>query len=159
MSPVKRNTLLWYFLRAPVYAYRWRLGWLLGHRFLLLCHTGRRTKHRHQTVLEIMEYRKAGPEAIVMSGFGANSNWLLNIEAIPDEEVLIATQRFHAVHRMLDTAEAVAVVKGYERRNRFAAPIVRGVLKRLLGWNYRGSDADRESLVQQLPLVAFRPRS
>src|SRR5215469_3700219 len=29
--------------RVPVYLYWWKCGWLLGHRFLLLNHTGRRT--------------------------------------------------------------------------------------------------------------------
>jgi hypothetical protein len=32
------------------------------------------------------------------------------------------------------------------------------VLSRLLGWRYRGSGADHVRLVQQLPLIAFRPR-
>jgi hypothetical protein len=54
------NAALRRLLRAPVYLYRWRLGWLLGRRFLLLIHVGHRTVgHRtarqHETVLEIVE--------------------------------------------------------------------------------------------------------
>jgi hypothetical protein len=46
---------------------------------------------------------------------------------------------------------------GYEQRNRLAAPLVRMVLSRLVGWRYDGSDAARHRLVRELPLVAFRP--
>jgi deazaflavin-dependent oxidoreductase (nitroreductase family) len=146
-------------LRAPVYLYRWRLGPLFGKRFLLLTHTGRRTGIRHQTVLEVMEYREAGPEAVVMSGFGRNSDWLRNIEKTPNEEVIIVSRHFQASHRFLAEEEAVNVVRNYERRNRLVASLVRWVLSRLLCWQYRGSTDDRRRLVGQLPLIAFRPRS
>lgn len=143
--------------RAPVYLYRWKCGRLLGHRFMLLTHTGRRTGLRRHTVLEVMEYRQDGPEAVVMSAFGPNANWLRNIEATAGAEVVIGSQHFRAAHRLLDKEEAVAVITGYERHNRFIAPIVRAVLSLLLGWRYRGSTSDRRRLVTQLPLIAFRP--
>ncbi len=146
-------------LRAPVYLYRWRCGRVLGHRFLLLIHTGRRSGRRRETVLEVMEYRKAGPELVVMSAFGRHADWLRNIEAAPDPEVVSGGERFVAAYRFLDAREAIGVVEGYERRNRIMAPLIRLVLSRLLGWSYRSSDSDRARLVTQLPLVAFRPRS
>jgi deazaflavin-dependent oxidoreductase (nitroreductase family) len=158
MSAIHKKSVLWHLLRAPVYLYRWRLGPLFGKRFLLLTHTGRRTGVRHQTVLEVMEYRKAGPEAVVMSGFGRDSDWLRNIETTPNEEVVIGSAHFQASHRFLGEEEAVNVVRNYERRNRLMVPLVRWVLSRLLGWRYRGSEDDRRRLVGQLPLVAFRPR-
>jgi deazaflavin-dependent oxidoreductase (nitroreductase family) len=159
MAAIKPKGTLRYFLRAPVYLYRWRCGCLLGNRFLLLTHIGRRTGLRHQTVLEVMEYRKEGPEVVVMSGFGRNADWLRNIEATPDPEVVVGSQRFIAAHRILDEEEAIRVVRGYEQRNRFMAPIVRCVLSRLLGWRYHGTEIDCGRLVAELPLIAFRPRS
>lgn len=154
---VTMNSVVRYFLRVPVHVYRWRLGRLLGRRFLLLTHIGRRTGRRHQTVLEVMEYHHDGPEAVVMSGFGRNAEWLRNIEAATGEEITIGAQHFAAVHRFLSDDEATKVVSGYEHKNWFMAPIIRHVLSRLLGWRYRGSEADRLRLVRQLPLVAFRP--
>jgi deazaflavin-dependent oxidoreductase (nitroreductase family) len=144
------------FLRAPVHLYRWKCGWLLGHRFLLLIHVGRRTGKRHYTVLEVMQYRKEGLEAVVMSAFGRRANWLCNIEAMPGPAVAIGAQRFTAAHRFLDEEEAVRVMTGYEQRNWFIAPIVRLMLSRLLGWRYDGSNGARHRLVRQLPLIAFR---
>jgi deazaflavin-dependent oxidoreductase (nitroreductase family) len=159
MSAVHKNSVLRHLLQAPVYLYRWRLGPLFGKRFLLLTHTGRRTGIRHQTVLEVMEYREVGPEAVVMSGFGWNSDWLRNIEATPNDEVVIGFRHFLASHRFLSEEEGVNVVRNYELRNRFMTPLVRRVLSQLLGWRYRGCEGDRRRLVAQLPLIAFRPRS
>jgi deazaflavin-dependent oxidoreductase (nitroreductase family) len=143
---------------APVHLYRWKYGWLLGRRFLLLNHTGRRTGLRRHTVLEVLEYRENGPEAVVMSAFGPEASWLRNIEATPDAEVVIGARRFAAAHRFLDIEEAAEVIARYERRNRLLAPIIRAVLSHLLGWHYRSSTEDRQRLVSQLPLVTFRPR-
>ncbi len=132
---------------------------MLGTRFLLLTHVGRRSGRRYQTVLEILEYRDEGPEAVVMSGWGPNADWLRNIQAGSSPEVTIGSRRFVAAHRILGEEEAMKVVERYERRNRFTAPIARAVLSRLLGWHYQGSARDRRRLVGQLPLIAFRPRS
>jgi hypothetical protein len=73
--------------------------------------------------------------------------------------VVIGSRRFVATYRVLGEGEAVNVVRGYEQRNRFMAPILRSVLSRLLGWRYHGSEPDRRRLVAQLPLIAFRARS
>jgi len=149
--------MLWYLFRAPVYLYRWRLGWLFGHRCLLLTHFGRRTGLKRQTVLEVVEYRKEGPEVVVVNGFGRDSDWVRNIEARGDEEVAVGSHRFVAEHRFLGEEEAMRVIQGYEHRNRLIAPIVRAGLSWLLGWQYRGTENDRRQLVRQLPLIAFRP--
>jgi deazaflavin-dependent oxidoreductase (nitroreductase family) len=145
-------------LRAPAYLYRWRLGWLFGHRFLLLVHVGRRSGTRRCTVLEIVEYRPERPEAVVISAFGSNADWLRNIEAASHPEVMIGSQRFTAVHRRLGPDEAECVLAGYERRNRLAAPIIRAVLSRLLDWRYDSSAEHRRRLAAQLSLIAFRPQ-
>lgn len=159
MAAIKKGGMLWYLLRVPVFLYRWHLGWLLGHRLLLLTHIGRRTGLRRQTVLEVVEYRKQGPEVVVANGFGPNSDWIRNIEAKPGEEVTVGSQHFIASHRWLGEEEAMRVIQGYERRNRFIAPIVRAGFSWLLGWPYHGGENERRQLVTQLPLLAFRPRS
>ena len=158
MSSTLPRRVLRRLLHAPVYLYRGGVGRLFGRRFLLLTHVGRRTGLRRQTVLEVMEYRDDGPEMVVMSGFGAKSDWLQNIETNPDVRVEIGSENLVAAYRFLNEQEAMSVVAGYEQRNRLMLPIIRWVLSRLLGWQYRGSDADRRRLVGQLPLIAFRPR-
>jgi deazaflavin-dependent oxidoreductase (nitroreductase family) len=124
---------------------------------MLLIHIGRRTGLRRNTVLEVMEYREEGPEAVVMSAFGRNADWLHNIEATPGPEVVIGSQHFVAAHRFLDQEEAMSVITGYERRNWFIAPIIRAVLSRLAGWRYDSSEGARRRLLGRRPLIAFRP--
>jgi deazaflavin-dependent oxidoreductase (nitroreductase family) len=151
------RTLRWLF-RTPAHLYRWKCGWLLGHRFMLLGHIGRHTGLHRQTVLEVMEFRTEGPEAIVMCAFGVSAHWFRNIEATPELDVRIGRRHFSAVYRTLAAEEAASVVKGYEQRNKFIAPIVRAVLSRLLGWHYDGSERACRRLVTQLPLIGFSPR-
>ena len=37
--------------------YRWRLGWLFGHRFALLTHEGRRSGKTYRTALWVYRYQ------------------------------------------------------------------------------------------------------
>jgi deazaflavin-dependent oxidoreductase (nitroreductase family) len=156
---MKKTGVMRSIFRAPVYLYRWHLGWLLGHRLLLLNHTGRRSGLRRQTVLEVVDYRKLGPEVVVVSAFGRDADWLRNIEAKPDEEVTVGTEHFAASHRILSESEAMSVIQGYEHRNRFIGPVVRAGLSWVAGWPYGSTRDDRRRFVQQLPLIGFSPRA
>jgi hypothetical protein len=49
-------------LRLPILLYRLHLGWLLGHRFLLLTHVGRKSGLQRRTVLEVVRILLANPE-------------------------------------------------------------------------------------------------
>jgi deazaflavin-dependent oxidoreductase (nitroreductase family) len=73
--------------RAPVWLYRGRLGGLLGGRFLLLTHTGRRTGLARQAVLEVVDRDPETGGWLVASGYGRRSDWLRNITAHPHVEV------------------------------------------------------------------------
>ena len=48
--------LLRFLLRLPIWLYQLHLGFLLGHRFLLLTHTGRRSGLLRRTVVEVVSY-------------------------------------------------------------------------------------------------------
>lgn len=158
MPTIKKRSALWYLLRAPVHLYHWHLGWLFGHRCLMLSHTGRRTGIRRYTVLEVVEYRKEVPEVVVANGFGPDCDWVRNIQANPNEEVSVGFQHFPASHRFLEEAEATQVIQDYERRNRFIAPLVRRGFSWLMGRPYHGTESDRREFVRQIPLIAFKPR-
>lgn len=141
--------------RAPVHLYRWNLGWLLGHRFLLLVHVGRRSGRRYETVVEVVRWERDG-EVVVVSGWGAAADWFRNVLAKPQVEVVIGVERFTATHRVLPIDEAAEVLTDYERRNRWMRPLVNRMLGYLVGWRYTGSAEARRRVVEQLPMVAFR---
>ena len=143
-------------LRLPVYLYRWHLGWLLGQRFLLLTHSGRRSGRRYQTVLEVIG-RDATGDLTVMSGWGRHADWYRNIQQQPLVEITVGRQTIKATHHELPAPEAIQVVAGYERRNRAAGWLIRRTISSLAGWPYDSTDESRQRLIGQLPVITFRP--
>ena len=146
-------------LRAPALLYRIGLGRLLGDRFLLLDHVGRRTGTHHRTVLEVVRYDPTTQEAVVLSGWGGRSDWYRNVTAAPRVRITIGRHSRDVVGRVLDQDEAFEVILDYERRHRWIQPVVNQVLTVLAGFDYDSSDGARSTLVARLPLVAFTPAS
>lgn len=146
-------------LGLPVHLYHARLGFLLGRRFLLLVHTGRRTGIQRESVLEVIRYDPVTREVVVAAGWGRRTGWLHNVEAGLAREVWLGRERFVPAWRVLGADEAERLFADYERRNRFMGPIVRAVVSRLVGWHYDGTSAARRRVVEQLSLVGFRPRT
>lgn len=135
--------------------YRLRLGWVLGHRFLLLTHTGRRSGEPRRTILEVLQFDADHHRAVVASGLGRESNWYRNLESRPEAEVAIGRERFRVVAEVLGEDEAMAVLEDFEHRNRWITPLVHRSFTWLAGWRYDGSPAARRRLAHQLPLVAL----
>ena len=75
--------LLWAAFRLPVALYRLRLGWVLGHRFLMLTHHGRRTGNVRRTALEVVRYDPRTRECVVVAAWGEHADWVRNIGASP----------------------------------------------------------------------------
>ncbi len=146
-----------YLLRAPVRVYDWKAGWIFGNRFLLLTHIGRKSGREHRTMLEVIGRDPAAGEFMVIAGFGRSAQWYRNLQAYEALEVAVGRQRFRPIHRELEACEAAEVLADYERRNRWLAPIVNRVLSWLVGWRYDGTDAARQRLVTELPVVGLRP--
>ncbi|MGA8044630.1 MAG: nitroreductase family deazaflavin-dependent oxidoreductase [Dermatophilaceae bacterium] len=142
-------------LGLPRHLYRHGWGWLLGRRFLQLTHVGRRSGRVHTTVLEVAGSDQHSGEVMVVSGFGPGSDWLRNIQANGSAEISIGRESFPASFRMVPVDEATAILADYERRNRLAAPVIRFVLSRLLGWRYDGTPEKRRRAAEALPVVAF----
>lgn len=143
----------------PKVFYRSGLGRFLGHRFLQLTHTGRKSGRTYQTVLEVVRYDVETGEAFVVAGYGKGSDWLRNIRAGGPTWIDFGRGRQQAVYRDVSADEAVRVFAAYERRYRLFLPIVRRVLSSLAGFDYRGSDADRRRTAERLPMLALRPRN
>lgn len=149
-----RGWLRW-LLRLPVWLYRARLGWLLGKRFLLLTHTGRKTGLPRRTVLEVVQYDAATRTFIVASGWGEKSSWFQNIQAHPEVEVASGGLRFEACGEQLPVEQAEQVLTEYARRHpvafRWLAPLMAGERQNSVAENIR-------AMAQTIPLVALRPR-
>ena|SRR5690625_1098868 len=109
--------------RAPIVLYRLGLGGLLGRRFVLLEHRGRRSGQVRQVVLETIS---VDPEVIhVVSGYGEQAQWLRNVRADPRVRATCGWARPRAGRaQILPAAEGTAVLQDYRRRHPLAARIL-----------------------------------
>lgn len=143
---------------APNALYAHGLGAVLGRRFVQIGHVGRRSGRRYHTVVEVLHYDRSTGKTVVIAGYGERSDWLRNIQAAGGGELDFGHGPRPAAYGMLSTDEATAVFRDYYRRNLLIRPVLRPVLSALLGWRFDGSDAAVRRMVEQLPMVAFRPR-
>ena len=141
--------------RAPIYLYRLELGWLLGHRFLLLIHQGRTSEHVYHTVLEVVRYDRATKESVVLSGWGARADWYRNIKANPALEIWTAGERYIPQQRFLAPEENHALISEYASNHSLAFQF----LARVFGYPLGGTEAERRTFAESLRLVAFRPKN
>lgn len=102
-------------MRAPIWLYRARLGFLFGSRTLMLEHIGRKSGARRYVVLEVIGHPT--PDVyIVASGFGVRAQWFRNLIANPHVRVSIAgDEPREATARRLSPAEADAALSDYVR--------------------------------------------
>src|SRR5215212_7433167 len=75
----KPSGLLRIAFRLPIHLYEHRLGWLIGHRLLLLTHRGRKSGRIRQTPLEVIRYDPATEESVVVSAWGEKADWYRNL--------------------------------------------------------------------------------
>lgn len=146
--------LLRLLLRAPVWLYRAGAGRLLGHRFLYLAHTGRKSGRRRDVVLEVARFDAQAREAFVVAAWGTRSDWFRNITAAPPLEVRIGGERWaQPGHRVLDAAETEVLLRGYSR----AHPRAWRALGPRLGLADGFTPEGIADAAARFPAVAFRP--
>jgi deazaflavin-dependent oxidoreductase (nitroreductase family) len=132
-------------VRAPVWLYRWRFGFLFGSRMLLLEHRGRHSGKARHVVLEVVDHPRPDTYVIV-SGFGEASQWYRNLLADPHVRVSVGRRHGAAgVARLLAADDTEAILARYAREHPRAWNQLRRVLE-------EGLHAD----VRRLPMFAVR---
>lgn len=142
--------LVW---RAPIYLYRLGLGGLLGERFVLLTHTGRKSGKPRQAVLEVVFHDEVTGAYMVAAGFGEKSDWYQNVLAHPDIVIQVGKKRMVARAKRLPLAQATEILLDYNRRHPSALRTLAGIL----GYRSDGSEADVRFFAGILPIMAFTP--
>jgi deazaflavin-dependent oxidoreductase (nitroreductase family) len=141
--------------RLPIWLYHLRLGWLLGDRFLMLTHIGRKTGQRRQTVLEVVRHDRATGDYIIASGWGERADWFCNIQKNPSVLVASGGRRWEAVAERLPVTEAADELCDYARRHPYA---VRALSRLMIGETLCGSTEDCRRLAEHMPMVMLRAR-
>lgn len=139
--------------RMPIWLYKANLGWMLGGRFLLLNHIGRKTGEPRQAVLEVVDHDKETDTYIVAAGFGKKSAWYQNLLAHPEVSIQVGRRKLNVTAEQLTPEEAGEVMvdfaKRYPNEAKFAGA---------LGYEVDGSEEDYRRMGEMMTLMAFRPR-
>jgi deazaflavin-dependent oxidoreductase (nitroreductase family) len=105
------------FVRAPIYLYKLRLGFLFGRRMLLLEHIGRKSGARRYAVLEVVDH-PAADQYVIVSGFGDTAQWYRNVTANPQVRVSVGLRRNVPATATPLTPEAVEnTIERYAKRH------------------------------------------
>lgn len=150
----KPSGLLRFGFRLPIWLYRWRLGWLLGERFLLLNHTGRKSGVVRQTVIEVVGHDRVTGAYYVVSGFGRKADWFLNIQKEPEVKVTVGSRSFEAEAGVVPENEAADILSRYAADHPLA---FRELSKILLGETIQPTRENCLQFVQTMPMVSFLP--
>lgn len=151
----KPSGLLRWGLRMPVWLYRLRLGRLLGRRFVMITHTGRKSGRPHQTVLEVVRHDPATGVVMVASGWGEKADWLRNILKTPAVTVHIGHQRFEAVAARLTVEAAADELCDYAAHH---PDTFRQLTRMMIGAQPGDEAVDCVALAGVVPLVSLTPQ-
>jgi deazaflavin-dependent oxidoreductase (nitroreductase family) len=121
--------------RLPLHIYRWGLGWLFGHRIMVVNHIGRVTGKRRQAVLEVVDHDADDGSYVVASGWGPDTAWYRNVRHTPDVTIQVGRQAIPVTGVPLPADEGAEIFTRYASRHRVAA---KRLLPRLMGYAVDG---------------------
>ncbi len=149
--------LLRFGLRLPIILYRLHLGWLLGGRFVLLNHIGRKSGQQRQTVVEVVGHDAVSDTYYIVSGWGYRAQWYQNLMATPEITIQVGSRRLDVTAATLSSDEGVKILLNYQQKH----PLAAKELSRVLGINLaEGSAVELQAAIEKsLPVVALVSRS
>lgn len=155
LKGTKPRGLLKWFLRMPIWLYRVGLGWMMGKRFIMLTHTGRKSGLARNAVIEVVHFDPTSKSYTVASGWGEKSDWFQNIMKNP--EVMISTHKgdlkVRATH--LTAQDGAAMLHNYAKKHPAA---FRALTRMMLGNQSADGQIDVNAIAQILPVISFVPR-
>jgi deazaflavin-dependent oxidoreductase (nitroreductase family) len=138
------NSRLRWFYRAPIKLYQLGLGRLMGGRFLMLTHKGRKSGLDRYVVLEVVGRE---PDSwYVAAAYGNNADWFRNIKADPNVTVNYKGQRTPATATVVPVPDAAEVLRRYAQ----AHPKAARTLGTLMGVPMEG---DMTEAARMIPIV------
>ncbi len=138
--------------RLPIWLYKIHLGWLLGNRFLLLTHIGRKSGLSRQTVIEVVRFDRQNRIFYAASGWGEKSDWYKNVMKNPHVTIQSGRVNQPAVAERLSVEAAGEELVQYAHKH----PMAWRELANFMGYRLDGSDAEIRAVGQTLPIIAFR---
>lgn len=140
--------------RLPIFLYHFKLGWLLGKRFLLLTTIGRKSGRPHRTVIEVVYFNPQSGAYTIASGWGRRSDWYKNLKKNPRVVVEVGLRKFEATAQQLESDEAEKLLLDYAQRH----PLAFQELARLMSSSVGENVAETcHTVAQDIPLITLSP--
>ncbi|NLF52558.1 MAG: nitroreductase family deazaflavin-dependent oxidoreductase [Leptolinea sp.] len=149
--PTGISRILW---RIPIFLYRIGLGWLLGHRFLLLNHRGRKSGLYRKAVIEVVKFDHEAGFYYVVSGFGPRSDWYQNVIAHPDVTIQVGSKKMKARGEKVPLTVTEEILLDYSIRH----PGALKTLSRILGYAIDECEADVRFMASIVPMIRFEQK-
>ncbi|NUR92189.1 MAG: nitroreductase family deazaflavin-dependent oxidoreductase [Nonomuraea sp.] len=146
--PTGLRRRLW---RLPILMYRIGLGSLLGHRVMLLTHTGRVSGRRRMAVIEVVKHDEDG--YVAASGFGVKADWYRNVLATPEVTLQVGGHTHRATAAPIETAAGAGIMGEYAHGH----PTAARRLCKLMGFAVDGTPEDYREVGLHIPFVRFTP--
>jgi deazaflavin-dependent oxidoreductase (nitroreductase family) len=153
MRQVRRPTgLLKVVLGFPLLLSRFGLTRLLGNRFVIITHVGRKSARVYRTPVEVVRYEPDADAWTVAAAWGSPPAWYLNITARPALTIEVDGRVVaHPDQQILATSDAADALGTYVGKHRLAA----GMLGRFLGWPPLDLPDAIEEITKAMPMVRF----
>jgi deazaflavin-dependent oxidoreductase (nitroreductase family) len=140
--------------RFPILLYRLRLGWILGHRFLLLEHHGRKSAKLRYAVIEVVDHDRDEGSYVVAAAWGTQSDWFKNISKAPRVYITVSAARFLSTSERITAQEAERHLRTYSIRNPFTFKKIGSLL---IGQGAHATEEIIRAFVDSIPFVKFSP--
>ncbi len=140
--------------RMPILFYKLGLGWMLGSRFLLLSHTGRKSGKIRQNVLEIIHHSPENHAYYVVSGFATRSHWYQNIKKDPRVTIQVGSNHMAADAQRVEPDEAEKIIFAYAQNNRQS---IRWLVK-ILNYDIVHTPDGYQAFGREIPLIRLTLR-
>jgi len=147
--------ILRWFLRFPIVMYRLGLGGLLGGRFMLIHHIGRKSGQMREVVVEVVSHDKARDIYYVASGWGYSAQWYRNLVATSEVDIEVGWCKLHVRAESISPTDGAEILNQYHQQHPFTA----NQLSQIMGVDIRHASVDEmvEIVRNSLPIVAFHP--
>ncbi len=153
-SPKLPRGLARIFFRTPIYLYRLGLGWLMGQRFLLINHVGRKSGLERQVVVEVVHHDEASDAYYIAAGFGPRTYWYQNLLKTPWAQIQVGRRKMDALATPLIPKEATKILRSYAEAYASAAK----ALAKFMGYETDGTVEDFAALGEDLKLMRLSPK-
>lgn len=138
--------------RAPIWLYKFNLGWLMSGRFLQLTHTGRVSGEARHVVLEVVKHDPSIDTYYIAAAWGEKSDWVKNIQNNPKVQVKVGRRNLDMVAQQLTPDESEAVILDYSKKHKSTMMN----LAKFMGYQLDGSEKDFQELGRLLLMFALK---